>query len=141
MSDEGTKGQRDEGKGEMRPCVAPLSLCPSAPSPLISISNLDFAYGDRLVLKHVSLEVEAGSTLGLIGPNGGGKTTLLKLMLALHDPTRGSILIDGMTPRQAIRRGDVIGYLPQRPGCPPGFPINVRQVIQLGLVGKTGVLR
>lgn len=109
--------------------------------PLIQISHLDFAYRDRLVLKHVDLEVESGSTLGLIGPNGGGKTTLLRLLLALHEPTRGSILIDGLTPHQAIARGDVIGYLPQRPAIPQQFPLNVRQVVQMGLVGKTGMLK
>jgi zinc transport system ATP-binding protein len=115
---------------------------PSSSSPsLIRISHLDFAYGPRLVLKHVNLDVAPGETLGLIGPNGGGKTTLLKLLLGLHTPTRGSITIDGQTPPQAIRRGDVLGYLPQRPSAPENFPVNVRQVIRQGLVGKTGMLR
>jgi zinc transport system ATP-binding protein len=108
---------------------------------LISISHLDFAYLDRLVLKHVDLNVEAGSTLGLIGPNGGGKTTLLRLLLGLHTPTRGTITIAGVTPAQAARRGNILGYLPQKPTAPESFPLSVRQVVELGLVGKTGVLR
>src|SRR5947209_6596398 len=58
---------------------------------LIDISHLDFAYGEQLVLKHIDLAVERCSTLGLIGPNGGGKTTLLRLLLGLHAPTRGPI--------------------------------------------------
>lgn len=107
---------------------------------LIDISHLDFAYRDRLVLKHVDLKVERGSTLGLIGPNGGGKTTLLRLMLALHEPTRGSIRIDGLLPREAVARGNILGYLPQRPAVAINFPLNVRQAVQMGLVGKTGML-
>ena len=108
---------------------------------ILDISNLDFAYGQQPVLKHVSLVVEAGSTLGLIGPNGGGKTTLMRLILGLHTPTRGSITVDGMSPRQAVRRGDVIGYLPQKAQFPPTFPLSVRQAVCLGLVGKSGIMR
>src|SRR3954454_16959083 len=115
--------------------------CRLMPDPLIDISHLDFAYGEQLVLKHIDLRVERGSTLGLIGPNGGGKSTLLRLLLGLHRPTRGSIHIARLAPARAIARGDVIGYLPQNPLAPPNFPLSVRQVVRLGLVGKTGLLR
>lgn len=109
---------------------------------IIDISQLDFAYRDALVLKQVSLRVQAGTTLGLIGPNGGGKTTLIRLLLGLLEPTRGGIRITGLPPRDAVARGDIIGYLPQNPALPDSrFPINVRQVARLGLVGKTGMLR
>ncbi|HSV13684.1 MAG TPA: ABC transporter ATP-binding protein, partial [Tepidisphaeraceae bacterium] len=87
------------------------------------------------------LRIETGSTVGLIGPNGGGKTTLVKLLIGLLKPTRGSITVDGLTPAQAVRRGDVIGYLPQNPGRLEKFPLSVRQVVRLGLSGKTGMLR
>src|SRR4051794_19208977 len=84
--------------------------------PIIDIRHLDFAYGDQLVLKHIDLRVARGSTLGVIGPNGGGKTTLIRLLLGLLTPTRGAITIDGYdAPRDAIARGDVVGYLPQNP--------------------------
>lgn len=109
--------------------------------PLISLSELDFAYSRALVLKGIDLTVEAGSTMGVIGPNGGGKTTLVKLLTGRLQPTRGSILIDGMRPLDAVRRGDRIGYLPQNPRVDANFPINVRQTITLGLAGKTGMLR
>src|SRR4051794_11622005 len=104
---------------------------------LIEISDLDFAYGEALVLKQVSLRVDAGTTLGLIGPNGGGKTTLIRLLLGLNEPTRGMVRVAGMRPREAVRRGDVIGYLPQNPQRPESFPLSARQVARLGLVGKT----
>ena len=111
-------------------------------SDIIDISNVDFAYRDALVLKQVSLRVEGGTTLGLIGPNGGGKTTLIRLLLGLLAPTRGTMRIAGLAPRAAVARGDVIGYLPQNPAPPDArFPISVRQVARLGLVGKTGMLR
>jgi zinc transport system ATP-binding protein len=110
-------------------------------SVIVDISHLDFAYRDQLVLKHVDLRIEAGSTVGLIGPNGGGKTTLVKLLTGLLEPTRGSITIDGQTPRRAVRRGDVIGYLPQQSARVERLPLSVRQVVHLGLAGKTGMLR
>ncbi len=110
---------------------------------IIRIDKLDFAYpgASALVLKQVSLTIESGTSVGLIGPNGGGKTTLIRLLLGLTKPTRGTITIDGMSPTQAVRRGDVIGYLPQNPGPIENFPLSARQVAQLGLVGKTGMLR
>jgi len=108
---------------------------------IASLENLDFAFGESLVLKHVSLEIEQGTTLGLIGPNGGGKTTLIRLLLGLLRPTRGAIRIAGLSAREAVRRGDVIGYLPQSQRVPSRLPLSVRQVVRLGLAGKTGILR
>lgn len=109
----------------------------------VSISNLDYVYPQRetLVLKQVTLAIEPGTTVGLIGPNGGGKTTLVKLLLGLGKSTRGKIVIDGLPPEQAVRRGNIIGYLPQNPQAPTRLPINVGQVVRLGLVGKAGMLR
>src|SRR5262249_17865485 len=87
------------------------------------------------------LRIAPRSTLGLIGPNGAGKSTLFKLLLGLLEPTRGSINIYGLSPRDAVARGDVVGYLPQNPSPPRNFPISVRQLVRLGLAGKTGMLR
>jgi zinc transport system ATP-binding protein len=108
---------------------------------LVDIANLDFAYGRSAVLSGIDLAVEQGTTLGVIGNNGGGKTTLLQLILGLRQPQRGTITIAGMSPRQAARRGDVFGYVPQNPSIPENFPISVREVARLGLVGKTGMFR
>lgn len=115
--------------------------CMSDTSDIVNIAGVDFAYAGQLVLKRIDLRIERGGTVGIIGPNGGGKTTLVRLMLGLIQPTRGTIKVDGLSPRQAVRRGDVIGYLPQNPRVPDDFPLNVRQVVHLGLVGKTGMLR
>jgi zinc transport system ATP-binding protein len=109
--------------------------------PIIDISHLDFAYGEQLALKQIDLRVEPRTTLGLIGPNGAGKSTLIKLLLGLLEPTRGTIRIDGLTPKTAIARGNVVGYLPQNPRLASNLPLSVRQGVRLGLVGKTGMFR
>lgn len=108
---------------------------------LISISDLSFSFGSQPVLEKLNLAVERRTTLGLIGPNGGGKTTLMKLMLGILNPTSGTIRIAGLEPRAAVRRGDLVGYLPQRPRTPGNFPATVRQVARMGLTGKTGMFR
>ncbi len=114
----------------------------AAPVPTVmEIDRLDFAYDTRPVLSNISLSISAGTTLGLIGPNGGGKTTLLQLILGQRNPTRGRITIAGMSPRQAVGRGDVIGYLPQTSTTDQRLPMTARQTVRLGLAGKTGLLR
>ncbi len=110
-------------------------------SALATITNLDYAFGPATALKHVSLAIEEGTTVGLIGPNGGGKTTLIRLLLGLLEPTRGEIRIAGLSPRAAVRRGDVVGYVPQGQRVPNRLPISVRHIVRLGLAGKTGMLR
>lgn len=108
---------------------------------LVDISGLDFSYAKQPVLAGIDLRVQSGTTLGLIGPNGGGKTTLIRLLLGALKPTAGTLRIVGLTPAQAIARGDVVGYLPQNPPHTTRLPLSVRQVVRLGLTGKTGVLR
>ena len=87
---------------------------------LVDIADVTYAYrrGAPPAVRQVSLQVEAGTTVGLIGPNGGGKTTLVKLLLGIMPPTTGTIAIAGLPPAKAIRRGDLIGYLPQKPPGP-----------------------
>lgn len=107
----------------------------------IDIRELDFAYGRQLVLRDIHLTVERGTTLALVGPNGGGKTTLIRLLLGLLRPAKGMIRLGGLPPAQAVRRGNVVGYLPQNPALPGALPLSVRQVVRLGLTAKTGILR
>ena len=108
---------------------------------LIDIQDLTFAYARDPALCGITLPVESGTTLGLIGPNGGGKTTLVKLLLGLLRPQGGTITVAGLPPRKAVARGDLIGYLPQRPKLARHFPLDVRQLVTLGLAGKTGMFR
>lgn len=107
----------------------------------VAIEELDFSYAGQPVLENICLSIGRGTTLGLIGPNGGGKTTLIRLLLGLVRPSRGEIRVGGLPPTQAVRRGDVIGYLPQNPQAPGSLPLTARQVVRLGLAGKTGLLQ
>jgi zinc transport system ATP-binding protein len=118
-----------------------LAHAANAMDNIVDISNLDFSYGNTPALRQVSIQIQRGSTIGLIGPNGGGKTTLVKLLIGLLEPAAGSITIEGMSPIQAVRKANVIGYLPQNPNRPERFPLNVRQTVRLGLAGKTGICR
>jgi zinc transport system ATP-binding protein len=110
-------------------------------SHLLDIRNLGFSYDGRPVLQDINLAVDEGTTLGLIGPNGGGKTTLLTLILGLHKPQQGLIELAGLPPERAVATGRIVGYVPQRSGVTMSFPISVRQYVHLGLAGKTGFLR
>lgn len=110
-------------------------------SSLVQIHGLEFGYGRQPVLSGIDLHVETGTTLGLIGPNGGGKTTLIRLLLGALEPTAGSIRVAGYAPRKAVARGDLIGYLPQNPPTSSRLPLSVRQVVRMGLAGKTGLLK
>jgi len=90
--------------------------------PVVTAKNLTFSYCDSPVLQDVSFQVEHGEFLGVIGPNGGGKTTLLKLMMGLLEPDSGTISIDK----------DSIGYVPQHPRFDRSFPLSVMELVLMG---------
>ena len=101
-------------------------------SPVIDIQALNFAYGSVPTLSGIDLQVAEGEFLGVVGPNAGGKSTLLKLILGLLQPQSGSIHVLDRTPSAANR---LLGYVPQYPSFPRDFPITVEQVVQLGRLG------
>ncbi|MEI8194474.1 MAG: ABC transporter ATP-binding protein [Phycisphaerae bacterium] len=103
---------------------------------VICLNHVSFAYDGRPAVTDVTLHVPSGSTLGIIGPNGGGKSTLLKLMLGVLLPQQGTISILDRSPREACADGTLVGYVPQRHSLDWSFPIVVRQVVQLGLIGR-----
>jgi zinc transport system ATP-binding protein len=101
---------------------------------VIEVNNLWYSFNGRPVLREVSLQVRQGEFLAMIGPNGGGKTTLLKLMLGLLKPDRGSIRVFGLPPRKAAHR---IGYVPQDVHINKDFPISAMDVVLMGRI-KSG---
>jgi len=101
-------------------------------APAIALRGLSFSYGERLVLDNIDLEIARGEFVGLVGPNAGGKSTLLKLILGLLEPQAGEVRVFGEPPRQAARR---IGYVPQFPAFARDFPISVEQVVAMGGIG------
>lgn len=102
--------------------------------PAISVKDLSFGYTPHEpVLKHVSFEVQKGEFVGLIGPNGGGKTTLLKLLIGFLRPWKGSISIFG---KAATNYPNGIGYVPQALHCDKEFPISVMDLVLGGRLSK-----
>ncbi len=100
---------------------------------LIEIEGITASYGSKVVLRDVSLTVWEGDFLGIIGPNGGGKTTLLKVILGLLQPSSGSVrFFTRGTEVSALR----IGYLPQLSIIDRKFPISVWEVIASGLASE-----
>ncbi len=100
----------------------------------IVLSNLFFSYENLPVLEQKALDIEKGSFIGIIGPNGGGKTTLLKLLMGFIHPNRGQIRILGVSPKEARTK---IGYVPQVHKCDREFPITVQELVLLGALSKT----
>lgn len=99
----------------------------------ISVNNLHFAYNGHAVLADISLDIKEGEYVGVIGPNGGGKTTFLKLVLGLLKPSSGSLSLFGESPVHARKYGR-IGYVPQRATqFEEKFPATVLEVVQSGL--------
>jgi zinc transport system ATP-binding protein len=105
---------------------------------IVEFEDVSFSYGAVPVLEHVSLSIERAEFFGLIGPNAGGKSTLLKLMLGLLRPDHGVVRLFGEEPASARRR---VGYVPQHPTFSRRFPISVLEVVLLGLNADLGGFR
>lgn len=105
---------------------------------VISVRHLWAGYDQESVLEDVNLEVHARDFIGLIGPNGGGKTTLLKVLLGLLEPMRGEVEVMGLPLEQGRR---YIGYVPQQVAFDRDFPISVWEVAQMGRLGKRRLFR
>lgn len=103
----------------------------------IELKNINLSYDCRTILRDVNLVLNRGDFMLVAGANGGGKTSLIRVMLGLQKATQGEILYysSNATPTDKIREN--IGYLPQKNSLDLRFPISIREVVESGLIGVT----
>lgn len=104
----------------------------ASPQTILRLSHLSLGYGAHTVLRDVTFEVGLGEVWFFLGPNGGGKTTLMKAILGLLPPQAGSLWL-----HPEFARRDKTGFVPQRCDLNPSLPTTVREFVLLGLVGTT----
>lgn len=104
---------------------------------IIKFKQVSFSYGRNEVLTDVDLSIKKGDFFAIIGPNGGGKTTILRLILGLEKPSKGSIFLNG-----SQKSGNSIktGYVPQFSHHDRQFPLQVKDVVLQGLIGTDSLL-
>ncbi|NLN71524.1 MAG: ABC transporter ATP-binding protein [Thermoplasmatales archaeon] len=102
----------------------------------IEIKNLTSGYDGVPAIENVNLELRDSDFLAVIGPNGGGKTTLFKTILGLIEPMSGEVSINGLDPSKGSRQ---IGYVPQKERTDPAYPIRVEDVVLMGLRARKGL--
>jgi zinc transport system ATP-binding protein len=100
---------------------------------VVSLHDVDYAYGEHPALRDVQLEIAAGDFVSIIGPNGGGKTTLLRLILGLLEPDHGTVRVFGRPPVQTRQR---IGYMPQFALLDEQFPVTVADIVLMGRLSR-----
>ena len=105
---------------------------------IATLTNVCVQYGEMVVLENISFIIKPLDFISLIGPNGGGKTTLLKVLLGLITPTSGTVEVFGGSPKLARQQ---IGYVPQQANIDKQFPINVWDVTLMGRIGKKPLFR
>ncbi|HSW97832.1 MAG TPA: metal ABC transporter ATP-binding protein, partial [Candidatus Saccharimonadales bacterium] len=108
---------------------------------IIELSNISFAYGEESVLTDINLEIHKGDYLGIIGPNGGGKSTLLKIMLGLLTPKTGSVKIFNKDISK-FKDWSKIGYVSQKvTHIDENYPMTVEEIVSMGRFAKRGLFR
>ena len=108
--------------------------CSCAEVPVVELENVDFSYSSgELVIDNANLKIMPGVSGCIVGPNGGGKSTLLKLLLGILVPERGKVRIFGKSPAESRRR---IGYMPQYHQLDAAFPVSALEVTLMGRVSN-----
>jgi zinc transport system ATP-binding protein len=107
-------------------------------NPVIELHNVSVRYGEYSALEDVNLTVLQHDFLGIIGPNGGGKSTLLKVILGLVAPASGEVSVLGQSPEQSRR---LVGYVAQRSSFDREFPASVWDVVLMGRCSLRGLLK
>ena len=107
---------------------------PMTTAPAIEMEGVWFSYDGTPILEDINFSLKQGDFLGMIGPNGGGKTTLLKLLLGILKPDRGVIRVLGNPPHKARRR---VGYVPQNTDFNNTFPVSVMDVALMGRLTRS----
>lgn len=106
--------------------------------PVVSVEHVDFAWDGTQVLRDCNLEVYPGQFLGLLGPNGGGKTTLIRLILGELAPNAGRVLVFGREAHSLGRERRRIGYVPQRERSATNFPATALDTVVMGTFSALG---
>ncbi len=101
---------------------------------VVDITGMTFSYDGVPVLEDVNLTVTERDLACVVGPNGGGKTTLLKLLLGVYQPSRGTVRVLGVPPEQAR---PLVGYVPQSYGYDSQFPVRVIDVVLMGRIHQS----
>lgn len=106
---------------------------------IIEVNNLTFSYGNHTVLKNITLNIHQGDYLGVVGPNGGGKTTFIKLILGLLTNEEGSIRLFGQN-IQDFHEWKKIGYVAQKAtNVDSSFPVTVKEIVAMGRFSQQGL--
>ncbi len=105
--------------------------------PIFDVKNLSFSVRGVDILKNISIEIFNGEYIAIIGPNGGGKTTLIRMLLGLEKPTTGEVKLFGKDIKE-FKAWDKIGFVPQRAShVDQNFPATVEDIVKMGRVAKS----
>src|SRR5581483_3081493 len=129
-------GHRDAAGAPEVPAVAarPGARARGRPGEMsvVAADELALRFGERVLWEDLSFELERGELLAVLGPNGTGKTSLVRILLGLLEPSAGRVVVEGCPPRERCHR---IGYVPQQRAFDRDVVLRGRDLVRLGLDG------